>query len=85
MTVNLLKQGFGVGYIALEESIKRSALGIMGVHLKNLCLNKEGIGDLITETFKLLLVMGIFIYITILATQSPIAFNKIRYLANHVK
>ena len=44
--LHLLQKDFKVGYIALEESIKRTSLGIMGVSLhKPLHLTREGVDD----------------------------------------
>lgn len=43
---HLLQNKQTVGYIALEENIRRSALGLMGLHLnKPLHLNREGVSD----------------------------------------
>lgn len=43
---HLMKQGESVGYIALEESTKRTALGLIGIELnKPIHLTREGISD----------------------------------------
>jgi twinkle protein len=43
---HLMKQGETVGYIALEESTKRTAMGLIGVELnKPLHLSREGVTD----------------------------------------
>jgi twinkle protein len=84
VALDLLKQGFGVGYIALEESIKRSALGIMGVHLKKpLHLTREGISETqLQETFKSTIGNGNFyLYNHFGNTVADSLLNKIRYLA----
>ena len=84
VALDLLKQGFGVGYIALEESIKRSALGIMGVHLKKpLHLTREGISEQqLQETFKSTVGNGNFyLYNHFGSTIADNLLNKIRYLA----
>ncbi len=84
VALDLLKQGFGVGYIALEESIKRSALGIMGVHLKKpLHLTREGINEKqLQETFKSTIGNGNFyLYNHFGNTVADSLLNKIRYLA----
>ena len=84
VALELLKQDFGVGYIALEESIKRSALGIMGVHLKKpLHLTREGISEQqLQETFKSTIGNGNFyLYNHFGNTVADSLLNKIRYLA----
>ena len=84
VALDLLKQDFGVGYIALEESIKRSALGIMGVHLKKpLHLTREGISEKqLQETFKSTIGNGNFyLYNHFGNTIADSLLNKIRYLA----
>ena len=84
VALDLLKQNFGVGYIALEESIKRSALGIMGVHLKKpLHLTREGISETqLQETFKSTIGNGNFyLYNHFGNTVADSLLNKIRYLA----
>ncbi len=43
---HLIQQGETVGYIALEENVKRTALGLMGLHLsKPLHLDRGGVSD----------------------------------------
>lgn len=43
---HLINQGQSIGYIALEENVKRTALGLMGLALdKPLHLSKEGVSD----------------------------------------
>jgi twinkle protein len=43
---NLLKRGERVGYVALEENLQRTALGIMGIELQHpLHLNRDGIDE----------------------------------------
>lgn len=43
---HLLQQNQTIGYIALEENVRRSALGLMGLHLsKPLHLNREAVSD----------------------------------------
>ncbi|BAQ94194.1 DNA primase [uncultured phage_MedDCM-OCT-S35-C6] len=84
VALDLLKQGFGVGYIALEESIKRSALGIMGVHLKKpLHLTREGINEKqLQETFKSTIGNGNFyLFNHFGCTVADNLLSKIRYLA----
>ena len=50
---NLLKSGETVGYIALEESVRRTALGILGIHLSRpLHLEQKIDYDKLEEPFK---------------------------------
>ena len=44
VALHLLQNDYSVGYIALEETVKRSALGVMGIQLqKPLHLTREGV------------------------------------------
>ena len=84
VALDLINQDFTVGYIALEESIKRSALGIMGVKLKKpLHLTREGITDAeLQETFKHTVGNGKFyLYNHFGSTVADNLLSKIRYLA----
>ena len=84
VALDLLKQGFGVGYIALEESIKRSALGIMGVELqKPLHLTREGISEEdLLKTFNNTVGSGNFyLYNHFGSTVADNLLSKIRYMA----
>jgi twinkle protein len=84
VALDLLKQKFAVGYIALEESVKRSALGIMGVHLqKPLHLTREGISlEEMQKTFKETIGNGKFyLYNHFGSSAADNLLNKIRYLA----
>ncbi len=84
IALDLLNKDFKVGYIALEESIKRTALGIMGVALKKpLHLTREGIDETrLQETFKSTVGNGNFyLYNHFGSTASDNLISKIRYLA----
>jgi len=84
VALDLLRQDFKVGYIALEESIKRSALGIMGVALqKPLHLTREGINETqLEETFKSTVGNGNFyLFNHFGCTAADNLLTKIRYLA----
>lgn len=84
VALHLLKNNYSVGYIALEESIKRSALGIMGVELKKpLHLTREGIDvNLLKQTFKDTVGNGKFyLYNHFGSTVADNLLSKIRYLA----
>ena len=84
VALNLLKNNYTVGYIALEESIKRSALGIMGVELKKpLHLTREGISEEdLFKTFNNTVGSGNFyLYNHFGSTVADNLLSKIRYLA----
>ena len=84
VALHLLKKNFKVGYIALEESVKRTALGIMGVELEQpLHLTREGINEpRLKETFESTVGNGNFyLYNHFGSTASDNLISKIRYLA----
>jgi twinkle protein len=84
IALHLLKNDYTVGYIALEESIKRSALGIMGVELKKpLHLTRDGVDvKQLEETFKHTVGNGKFyLYNHFGSTVADNLLSKIRYLA----
>ena len=84
VALDLIKQKFSVGYIALEESIKRSALGIMGVELKKpLHLTREGISEEeLRKTFNDTVGSGKFyLYNHFGSTVADNLLSKIRYMA----
>ena len=81
---HLIKQGESVGYIALEESVKRTALGIMGIDLqKPLHLTKEGVSeDDFRNSFSSTVGSGLlYLYDSFGSTESENLLSKIRYLA----
>tara|TARA_B110000858_G_scaffold81462_1_gene94466 strand:+ start:4222 stop:5820 length:1599 start_codon:yes stop_codon:yes gene_type:complete len=81
---HLLNKDYKVGYIALEESVKRSSLGIMGVALeKPLHLSREGIEeDSLKKAFDDTVGNGNFyLYNHFGSTASDNLISKIRYLA----
>lgn len=46
LAYHLIRQEYPIGYIALEESVKRTALGLMGLHLNvPLHIHREGVND----------------------------------------
>ena len=84
LALHLLNKDFKVGYIALEESVKRSSLGIMGAALKKpLHLTREGIEEKELErTFYQTVGNGNFyLYNHFGATVADNLISKIRYLA----
>ena len=84
VALHLLKNNYTVGYIALEESIKRSALGIMGVELKKpLHLTREGVTEKqLKETFNSTIGSGKFyLYNHFGSTVADNLLSKIRYMA----
>jgi len=84
VALHLLQKDYSVGYIALEESVKRSALGIMGVQVKKpLHLTREGISnEELERTFKDTIGNGKFyLYNHFGSTVADNLLSKIRYLA----
>jgi|TARA_R110000823_G_scaffold163253_4_gene294923 twinkle protein len=84
VALQLLKHDYTVGYIALEETMKHSALGIMGVELKKpLHLTREGITDAqLLETFTNTVGSGKFyLYNHFGSTIADNLLSKIRYMA----
>jgi len=81
---HLIKLGQSVGYIALEESIKRTALGLMAIEVKKpLHLDRKVIDD---DTFKnsFSSTVGsglLYLYDSFGSTESENLLSKIRYLA----
>ena len=80
----LLRHDFKVGYIALEESIRRSALGIMEVFMKRpLYLTRDGVTEKkLWEVFNDTVGNGNFyLYNHFGSTVADNLLSKIRYLA----
>lgn len=81
---HLLKHGESVGYIALEESVKRSALGIMGIDLQRpLHLSKDNVNkEEFKKSFDSTVGSGLFyMFDHFGSTQSDNLLSKIQYLA----
>ena len=81
---HLLTQGETIGIVALEESIKRSALGLMAIAAnKPLHLNVEVTPEEKLEAFESTLGTGrVFLYDHWGSTEADNLLDKIRYLAN---
>ncbi|MBP52672.1 MAG: topoisomerase [Opitutae bacterium] len=79
---SLLQAGETVGYIALEESVRRTALGIMGLHVgKQLHLQKEIEPEALRPTFEETVGNGkFFTYDHFGSCDSDNLLNRIRYL-----
>jgi twinkle protein len=79
---SLLERGETVGYIALEESVRRTALGIMGLHVnKPLHLEKEIHHEVLRPTFEETVGNGrFFTYDHFGSCDSDNLLNRIRYL-----
>ena len=81
---SLLKQGESLGYIALEESVKRTALGLMAIELnKPLHLGMDGIEkEEIRNAFDRTVGSGsVYLYDHWGSTDSDNLLAKVRYLA----
>jgi twinkle protein len=81
---HLINQGQSIGYIALEENVKRTALGLMGLALdKPLHLTKEGVSDDdLRSAFDLTVGSGsVYLYDHFGSLETDNLLNKVRYLA----
>jgi twinkle protein len=80
---HLIKQGYRIGYIALEESVKRTALGLMGLELnKPIHLSTEGVTkDDLRDAYSSTLGNGlVYLYDHWGSTDSDNLLQRIRYL-----
>ena len=79
---HLLNEGATIGYVALEESSKRTAQGLMSLHLNKLIHLEDVRRDEMREAFDATLGTGrVFMYDHWGSTESDNLLNKIRYLA----
>lgn len=81
---SLIRAEEKVGYIALEESVKRSALGLMAIHLERpIHINPDGVSeDELKLAFENTIGSGnCYFYDHWGSIDSDNLFNKIRYLA----
>ena len=79
---HLLNNGATVGYVALEESSKRTAQGLMSLHLNKPIHLQETPKDELREAFDATLGTGrVFMYDHWGSTESDNLLGKIRYLA----
>jgi len=81
---SLLKQGETIGYIALEESVKRTALGLMSIEANTpLHINREGVSEeKLKEAFDATVGSGrVYLYDHWGSTDSDNLISKIRFLA----
>lgn len=85
IATSLIQQGQTVGYIALEESTKRTALGLMGVYLERpLHLSKEGTTEEELRTaFSATVGSGrVFLYDHFGSLDSANLVSRIRFMAH---
>lgn len=79
---HLLNEGATIGYVALEESSKRTAQGLMSLHLNKLVHLQEVPTEELREAFDATLGTGrVFMYDHWGSTESDNLLGKIRYLA----
>jgi twinkle protein len=81
---HLIQAGETLGYIALEESVRRSALGLIGIHLnKPLHLSTDGISsDELKQAFFATLGSGrVYFYDHFGSIDSENLLRRIRYMA----
>jgi twinkle protein len=81
---HLIKEGETIGYIALEENVKRTSLGLMGLAIdKPLHLSREGVDDAtLRSAFDSTVGSGrVYLYDHFGSLASDNLLNKIRYLS----
>lgn len=81
---HLINQGETIGYIALEENVKRTSLGLMGLAVdKPLHMSTEGVDqDMMRDAFDRTVGSGrVFLYDHFGSLASANLLNKIRYLS----
>lgn len=81
---HLILQDKSVGMIFLEESVKRTALGLMGLHINHpLHIDREGVSDeRIKEAFEATMGSGrVFLYDHFGSTEVDNLLAKVRYMA----
>ncbi len=79
---HLLNEGATIGYVALEESSKRTAQGLMSLHLNKLVHLNDIPKDQLKEAFDATMGTGrVFMYDHWGSTESDNLLGKIRYLA----
>jgi len=79
---HLLNEGATIGYVALEESSKRTAQGLMSLHLNKLVHLEDVPKEELREAFDATLGTGrVFMYDHWGSTESDNLLSKIRYLA----
>ena len=79
---HLLNEGATIGYVALEESSKRTAQGLMSLHLNKLVHLEDVNQTELRKAFDATLGTGrVFMYDHWGSTESDNLLNKIRYLA----
>ena len=78
---NLLNEGATIGYVALEESSKRTAQGLMSLHLNKLVHLEDVPVNELKQAFDATVGNGrVFLYDHWGSTESDNLINKIRYL-----
>ena len=82
---NLLKEGETVGYVALEENIRRTVLGFMSIEVgQPLHINRDGIAeDVLKDAWTATAGSGrLYLYDHFGSSDSDNLINRIRYLAH---
>ena len=83
LAASLLESGERVGYLALEESNKRTALGLMSVAVgKSLHLGEPKREELVTAFDKTLANWNLFLFDGFGSYDPDVIYNRIEYLAN---
>jgi twinkle protein len=80
---HLVRSGYSIGYIALEESVKRTALGLMGIHMNRpLHITRDGISqEDLKDAFDHTVGSGrVCLYDHFGSVDSDNLLNRIRYM-----
>ena len=82
LAVNLLTKGIRVGYLALEESNRRTALGLMSTALgKALHINEHDKTELEEDFYNTLANWNLYLFDGFGSFDPDVIFNRIEYLA----
>ncbi len=80
---HLVRSGYSIGYIALEESVKRTALGLMGIHMNRpLHITRDGVSkEKLKDAFDHTVGSGLVcLYDHFGSVDSDNLLNRIRYM-----
>ena len=80
---HLVRSGYSIGYIALEESVKRTALGLMGIHMNRpLHITRDGVSqEDLKDAFDHTVGSGrVCLYDHFGSVDSDNLLNRIRYM-----
>jgi twinkle protein len=78
----IINKGWKVGYIALEENVRRTLLGLMGLHIgKPLHISREGVTETEFQDAYLQLADKLFLYDSFGSIDPDNLMDRLRYMA----